>query len=497
MDNAHSRLLIGVAAIEAEAIKFDHREKNYRGDQQLPYAPEGVSEEYQELRRQAIANWLQPAMDAPIQRMATESISGPDGKTDSGVWNEVWLANDLENIEKIVYTQMIVHKRGVMSVSKHPTLKSKVRVENSRRVYLHPDPEDPFETQFAVKMWVENERPPTGLWIPNAAMTTIGVRTVAVVYDAAECVRFEKVGGGAYGDWKLTRTTEHGLGEIPFVGFGHGLDADNKGHTLIDELIPMQDAINTIRFNTLLAMQFSAYRQRVATGYDPIMRDAAGEVVYMKDRDGNEIVGLDGQPVPMLRPGGRVGVDRLLVFPGKDTKVFDLDESNLQNYITVYTKFLTDLFSKAQTPPQYGIDRMSNLSGDALAGAEATLTSLVSDLKREANSGMRRVLRLCDAARGVEPVSRTLEWADTEPKSFAQIVDGVTKLIGAGFPRRPAYDMLPNATPTKVDRWIALADEEAENTYAARQLNQYSSDFDDENGEVQAPVATLPPAARR
>lgn len=490
MDNAEQFLHIGVAALTAAQKDFDRRQANYEGDQQLPYAPEGVSLEYLELRNQAIANWLQVAMDAPVQRMEAESISDDAGKTDKDAWSD-WVAYDLETRQKIVYTQMMVHRGGMMSVSKAPPTVggAKARVENSRRVYLHPDPADPFETQFAVKMWTENERPSSGLWVPTAAMSTVGAKLVAVVYDSAECVRFEKPGTDGVGGWKQVKTTQHGLGAIPFVEFGHNVDANNVAHPAIDQLIPMQNAINTIRFNTLLAMQFSAYRQRVATGYDPVLRDANGEIVYVKDKQGNEIIGPDGQPVPQLRPSGRVGVDRLLVFPGSDTKVFDLDESNLQNYITVYTKFLTDLFSKAQTPPQYGIDRMANLSGDALAGAESTLTSLVNDLKREANSGIRKVFRLLDAARGTKPRNRHIEWADTEPKSFTQIVDGVTKLIAAEFPRRGAYDMLPGATPTKVDQWMKQWADEQRHRAASLMLDQSTSDIGDGANVLSLPAA--------
>ncbi|WLP91329.1 phage portal protein [Gordonia sp. NB41Y] len=475
MKYAEEWLQTGVAQLLAAQQTFDLRQANYEGEQDLPYAPEGVSAEYETLRRQAIANWLQPAMDAPVQRMEVESISDDAGKTDVEAWAR-WVAFDLETRQRVVFSQMMVHGRGIMSVSKAPG-GAKARVENCRRVYLHPHPEDPFEVQFAVKMWVENERPQSGIWLPTTAQAALGAKYVAVVYDDVECVRFEKTGSDAVGGWQAVSAVRHGLGEIPFVEFGHNVDADGVGHTAIDQLIPMQDAINTIRFNTLLAMQFSAYRQRVATGYDPLLRNASGEVIYVKDEHGNEIVGPDGQPVPQLRPAGRIGVDRLLVFPGKDTKVFDLEESNLQNYITVYKAFLTDLFSKAQVPPQYALDRMSNLSGDALAGAEATLTSLVMDLKREANSGFRRVFRLIDSALGEEPRNRRTEWADTEPKSFAQIVDGVTKLIASDFPRRGAYDMLPGATPTKVDEWMRQSDEERESKLSALMLDQFTADL--------------------
>ncbi|MFT4127345.1 MAG: phage portal protein [Gordonia sp. (in: high G+C Gram-positive bacteria)] len=479
MDDAENRMRIGVAALLERAPGFDLRQRYYEGEQALPYAPQGVSREYLELRKQSTANWCAPAMDAPVQRMEAESISDDDGKPDRDAWSD-WVAFDLETRQKIVWTQMILHGAGMMSVSKTSTARRvAARIENRRRVYLHPHPEDPFEAQWAVKMWSETMRPPTALWVPNAALTAAS-KTVAVVYDAAECVRFERpdVVPDAVGGWVQVSSVAHGLGEVPFVQFGHNVDADAGAHSGIDQLMPMQDAINTIRFNTLLAMQFSAYRQRVVVGYDPLLRDANGEILYVTDDAGAPVLDpKTGQPIPQLASPGRIGVDRLLAFPGADTKVFDLAESNLQNYVSVYTKFLNDFFSKAQVPPQYGIDRMANLSGDALAGAESTLTSLVADLKREANAGVRKMFRLVDAARGVEPRDRRIEWADTEPRSFAQIVDGVTKLIASDFPRRAAWDMLPGATPAKLDEWDRLYNEAQASKFSTLMMDQITTDL--------------------
>ncbi|MFT3661984.1 MAG: phage portal protein [Gordonia sp. (in: high G+C Gram-positive bacteria)] len=408
---------------------------------------------------QSIANWFAVAMRAPVQRMELESISGPDGEADKTAW-KLLEDNDFDDRAETLFTQMMVHPRAIMSVSKAGA-GPRIRVENCRRVYLHPDPDDPFRPAWAVKRWTENQRPPTQLWVPDGV--SLGGVDVAVVYDDRECIRFEKEHTDTVlGQWRQVRITEHGLGALPFVDMALDVDADGVPHSHSQDLIPMQDAINTIRFNSLLAMQFSAYRQRVATGYDPVLRDGAGNVVYVKNEAGEVIVGPDGQPVPQLRRSGRPGVDRFLVFPGKDTKVFDLAESNLANYMSVYNRFLTDFFSKSSVPPQYALDKMANLSGDALAGAEAALLSLVADLKRSANSGIRRVLRLCDVAQGQTPANRTVEWADTSPKSLGQIVDAVVKLVSADFPHEAAWDMLPGATPKKIDHWKKLYDGERE-----------------------------------
>jgi hypothetical protein len=169
-------------------------------------------------------------------------------------------------------------------------------------------------------------------------------------------------------------------------------------------------------------MQFSAFRQRVFTGYDPVVRDSTGNPVWQVAEDGvTPLLDSQGLQIPVVRSPGRIGVDRALVFPGEATKVFDLPESNLSNYITVLGEFLTDLFAVAQVPPQYLLNRMANLSGDALAGAESTLQSLVNDLQRWTGESLEQVMRLANRARGTDEPDLASEvvWADAEARSFA------------------------------------------------------------------------------
>jgi len=178
--------------------------------------------------------------------------------------------------------------------------------------------------------------------------------------------------------------------------------------------------------------------------------------VWRKNADGSVMTDAQGQPIPVLASPGRIGVDRALVFPGKDTKVFDLPESNLSNYISVLGEFLSQFFATGQVPPQYLLTRMANLSGDALAGAESTLQALVKDLQTAAGESHEHVMRLANKARGetAQDLASEVIWGDAEARSFAQTVDAIVKLISTGFPRRSAFEMIPGATLTKVDDWM-------------------------------------------
>lgn len=463
---AREYLARGLHEIQAKQPDWIYRERYYRGEQDLPYAPVGVNAEYMSLREMAIANWLQLAMDSPVQRLRAEGFrTGRDKDADTTTWNEVWQANKLDSRQRIPFTQMMVHGRGVMSVWPNAkNIKSPIiRPESGKRVHIGMDPEDPFTPLYAVKTF-EIEGFNSGLWTPG---NLAGTKSVAVVYTASEWVRFEKTGTATLGGWQVVNGGPHELGAVPFVPFDNRQDADGNSSSGIAPLIPAQDAINTIRFNTLLAMQFSAFRQRVFTGYDPVMRDETGNPIWRKNPAGGLLLDANGQPQPSLSSPGRVGVDRALVFPGKDTKVFDLAESNLDNYIKVLGEFLTDLFAVAQIPPQYLLNRMSNLSGDALAGAESTLSSLVSDLQRWTGESLEEVMRLANRARGEdEPdIASEVIWADAEARSFAQTVDAIVKLTATGFPREAGFEMIPGSTPQKVGRWLGMVEEEQKDPY--------------------------------
>lgn len=484
MDDATARefLEIGVAKLQKAEPVFDRRQRYYEGDQDLPFAPEGVNQEYLDLREMAVANWLAIAMDAPVQRLRSDGIkTGRGEEADRDAWVNVWQANKFDLRQRIPYLQMLVHGRGLVSVWPNPKNRPRpiVRPENVRRVHVEMDPYDPFTPAWAVKKVTVVDRSRSAGWNIFATLTQAVAREVAWVYDGDRWVRFERTGGSRwYGsNWKLVDDGFNPLGEVPFALYDNKLDADGLPHSALSPLIPAQNAINTIRFNTLLAMQFSAFRQRVFVGYDPIVRDENGNPVWRKNPDGSVMLGPDGQPVPTISSPGRVGVDRALVFPGADTKVFDLAESNLKNYIEALGEFLTEFFAIGQIPPQYLLTRMANLSGDALAGAESTLASLVSDLQIAAGEGHEHMYRLANRARGLafdDWAAETI-WGDGEAKSFAQVVDAIVKLISQKFPRQDAFAMLPGATPQKVSTWMEHMRDEATDPEMQRVLDALNS----------------------
>ncbi|MGU3358186.1 phage portal protein [Microbacterium sp. M4A5_1d] len=466
---ARDRLVRAEHELKKSKPQIEKRERYDRGEQDLPYAPQGVNQEYRDLQEQSIANYFSIAKSAPVQRLRADSIRTDMGEeTDAAVW-AMFQANKWASRQSMVYESMLMHGRGIASCWPNLAEKSKpiIRPESLLLVHVEMDPGDPFTPLWAAKIYAVDEISEAGsqLILPGYALGAITrQRTVGIVYDAEGMMRFERGGYSGTTEWRHVTDGNHGMKRVPFALYDYTIDGMGKPWSAMDSLLPQQDAINTIRFNTLLAMQFSAFRQRIVTGFDPRATDKDGNFLYKKNPDGTPAVDANGNAIPVLNTPGRVGVDRLLAFPGGDTRVFDLPESDLSNYIEVLESFLVQFFSTGQIPPQYLLSQMSNLSGDALAGAESTLASLVKELQLSAGEGNVALAELAWHASGGEgEFKSTAEtvWADAEARSFSQIIDAIVKLISQGFPRKGAWQMIPGATPQKVSQWLDDAEDEA------------------------------------
>jgi hypothetical protein len=492
-NTAVGRIARADAALKAAQPGIKRRENYVRGEQDLPFAPMGVNAEYEDLREQSVSNFLGIAVDAPVQRMGVDSITTALGEdADKRIWAGAWQANRMDTRQVLPYRSMMIHGRGIVGV--WPNLKNRdkpiVRPQSIGRVHIEMDPDDPFTPLWAAKMYQVEESESNGLILPGSVKRT---KDIAVVYDDKGMIRFERGGLTGTGAWVQTDQGTHPMGRVPFALLDFKPDPDGRPWSAIDGLMAQQDAINTIRFNTLLAMQFAAFRQRIITGFDPRVVDKDGNVVYKTNTDGTPMVDANGNMIPMVSSPGRVGVDRLMAFPGGDTKVFDLPESNLANYIAVYDKFLTTFFSTAQIPPQYLLSQMANLSGDALAAAESTLASLVQQMQLTAGEGIEDVAALAWTSMGQTeefPATAETNWADREARSFSATADAITKLISVEFPHRSAFGMLPGATKQKLDDWMderqAEQDEKSILTLATRPFRD-ATDLPTTDGAVVPP----------
>ena len=418
----------------------------------LPYAPKGVDDEYLALREISPLPLIRLAVRTPVQRLR---IKGMQMQSDEIAkrHRRIWQLNRMDSQQRTPYIHSMVYSTGFISVWPNADDREKpiIRTEDPNNTWVEYDPADITNISWSVKHWTEQALDDDGKW------TTV---EHGAVYDDEAAWRFTREYRGEFGMATNQWTTDpkvfpHNLGVNPITPFTADIDGNGKGASFVDPLMPMQRAIDTMRFDLLLAAQFAAYRQRVATGYDPVLRDGDGNPIYQTYPTGHVDAGeliLDANnlPIPIVQSPGKVGVDRLLAFPGVDTKIFDLPESNLENYATGLNLLVSGFAAVAQLPPSYlGASDFKNVSADLMTATEATLQSLIKDMQTGHGESMELVHQKVGLATGDEAMvdyeAETI-WEETGPVSLQQIADFASKMVPLGYPMRSVVEKVPGTS---------------------------------------------------
>lgn len=198
----------------------------------------------------------------------------------------------------------------------------------------------------------------------------------------------------------------------------------------IAPIMAVQDQIDVITFNLLVAQHFSAFRQRFIMGW----------------------TGSEEQTLAAT-------ASKLWTFDDPDTKVGDLSETQLDGMIRAREASLRHAASLTQTPAHELIGELVNMSAEALAAAEAGRDRKVADRQTLFGEAHEQMLALAGELGGINvPDDAQTVWRDTSARSFSAVVDALVKLAeGLGIPASELWERIPGVTQSDVERWKVQA----------------------------------------
>ena len=443
-----------------------------RGDFDEPYAPPGL-EYYQELRDISGAPLIKTAVRIIARRLKLQGLHLDPTQPADNELMRILRKNRWASIQGLVWRTALTQEVGIVSVwpnEEDPAIPH-INVETPDNIFLGWSVENSMKLDYVVKYMMIRQ-----------AENGIPSMEKAYYYTDEWIVVFSRQGN--QGVWQQESVMPNSLGRIPFVLFI--ADRDDKGKPLnfIDPLIPLVKSIDALRYFLLLAAQFAAYRQRIGTGIDPIIRDSEGNPIFkikrengipVLDEDGEEILELDenDMPIPLMQKPGRVGVDRMLIFPGESTKVYDLQESDLKNYISALQYFEGSFCATSNVPSQYmNLGDWSNVAGDTMEANEGALRTFISDLQETFNDGIRDLVDLINLARDREEQEIEVSWRNLEPKGLAQVSLAASQMVPHGAPMRMFLEMLATS-PYDVQRWESYSQDQAMQALTGNVAPQY------------------------
>ncbi|CAN5485830.1 hypothetical protein BH10ACI3_BH10ACI3_23120 [soil metagenome] len=208
-------------------------------------------------------------------------------------------------------------------------------------------------------------------------------------------------------------TLNNPFGIVPVFHFANNSDLGLNGRSELDAAIPVQDGLNKSVLDMLVAMEFSAFRQRWAAGI---------EVEYTAD-------GKMASPF-------KAGVEQLWISDNPNTKFGDFQAAELEQFLKVKDSFRVDIASVTGTPLHYFLQTTGGFrSGESLKKAETRFLAKVRDRQESFGQVWADVMSFALLIEGQgRNVSLLTKWEDAAPVAEREFLENILLKKQIGLP---------------------------------------------------------------
>jgi hypothetical protein len=394
-------------------------------------------------------NFMQLVVDAAMERMHVEGFR-IGGQISDAAW-KIWQGNAWDLGSEMVFLECLVTGEALTLVD--PTLNAfgvpTLTPEHPCQAIVEYRPGSFRDRVAGLKVFADD----------------VGEHLVATAYTPDVVVTWwaplpkQGVAGSRHPQWELQESISgrNPLGEVPLVPFYNRPRMLKPAASEFATVIPIQRRINKTVLDRLVMQEFSAFRQKWATGME-IPRDPA--------------TGQDVEPF-------QVAVDRLLMNEDPAGKFGTFEADDIDGLLKGIDSDVKQIAAIVATPPHYLLGDMVNLAAEAMKAAEASLVSRVRRHMRHLEEPQEAVVRLALKAAGETAPDADMEtvWRNPEFRTEGELVDALTKMATLGVPVEALWERW-GATQTEIGRWKVMREAEALDPLAQRLLR-----------DVTAPVA--------
>jgi hypothetical protein len=409
----------------------------YDGKHRLAFATEKFRQAFGPLFEEFADNWCDLVVDAVEERLKPTGFRiGTDAeRSDDEAW-QIWQRNDLDAESKIAHTEALINRVCYALVWADPNDEKtpSITIESPEQMITEDLPGVRNQRAAALKKWKDD-------WT-GATMATVYLPDGIFKFQTKVKGTQGTSGDRAFGNW-FRRVVpdedwplENPLELVPVQPIRNRPRLLSEGDSEIRKVIPVQDAINKVVADMLVASEYTAVRQRWAVGLE-----------VPRDPETNE-------PIANFK----TMLDRILISESSDTKFGEFEASDLGNYTKVIEMFVQHVASQSRTPPHYFYLSGQFPSGESIKSAETGLTKKSQSKMVFFGEDWERVIRLGFRVIGSNKAdvrdSETI-WEDTESRSESEHVDAVTKMAAVGVPWEMIWEDL-GFTPKQIEKIKSL-----------------------------------------
>ena len=418
--------------------QIDLLHRYYAGDQPLAFASSDFKSAFAQRFRRFSANFCKLVVQAVEERLTVTGFRlGEAGQqADSDAW-AIWQANQLDEQSQRAHREALIS--GEVSVLVWPGDETPlIRVQDPAKVIVAYG-DDPLDRVVALKKWEA---------LDGTKLATLYFPDRLEKYQWTTNTRGSD-GRFNVGGWEPRSVTgeewplPNPLGVVPIVPLTNDPSLDGAGTSEIDCVRPLQDSLNTLILDMLLASETGAFRQRWATGIE---------------------IPVDPENGRPLEPW-KAAIDRWASTAAPDARFGTFDATDLSPYVKAIEQTIQIIASTTRTPPHYLLGQAGSFpSGESLRAAETGLVAKALRRQRDFGEGWEESMRLAfltlgDTARASATDAETI-WKDAETKTESEHVDALVKLQVLGVPKEQLWEDA-GYSPQQIERFKTMAAEES------------------------------------
>lgn len=406
-----------IESLKVKSLAIQRNRNYYDGKHPRVWLTDSIRDQLDdELIVNMAENYCDVAVDAPIKRLSVTGWTQPDDNSiEVEAASVIWDDNDLKLAQKDIYTEARVTGEAFVFAWKDEEKDSGIDVTSvdSEQVWW-PDDAHRNKPARVVRVWADEE---DGVWRATCYYKYVVVRLVGPkvksIIEAYPQPRYFTVDADNSGG-------EHGFEEVPVIRFSR----HRKRRSLLDAISPLQDKINKLSANMMVAAEFSAYRKTVIMTQQTI---EDGDLTFKPNR------------ALVLDPGGEQD-------GAAPTSIWEGSATELANYDERIDKYVDRLFTKACLPGHMKVKSDSTLpSGAAYEADEGPFTEDIGDMQDTYGESWRDFFGLCLGI-DVKP-----QWRNPQVKSDADEGTTVKTFKDAGVPLMLALKKYAGWTQEELD----------------------------------------------
>lgn len=394
----------------------------YEGKHPLAFATIKFETAFGDLFKGFSDNWCELVVDAVAERLKVEGFRTNDKAGNRKAWG-YWQANNLDSDSLLAFNTALVQSEAYTLIWADPDTEAPViTVESPTQVAVAMEAGSRRKRTAAVKRWVDDDGYQLAtVYLPDEVYKYRSRRPVTGFggqYYAGEPQLWVDRPARGSEPWPLPNP----LGLVPVVPLVNRPRLLKCGVSEIKRVMPLQDAVNKMVEDMLVASEFGAAPQRWATGLevpvDPITKKPLDVFEHM--------------------------INRLWTNKKAEGKFGQFDQTDLTIFVKAIEMLVQHIASQTRTPPHYFALSGQFPSGESIKSAETGLVAKVGQKMVHFGESLEETIRISflvdgDTKRASFSGMETI-WGDPESRSEAEHVDAVLKKKALGVPDEQLWE---------------------------------------------------------